>query len=254
MLVPVCLLTLKEHLCTTIIYTNKHNKCNPVQIFLYQYVFSYCRNSCPLSYPNVHYHVHKNTTVYTILSHMNPLHTIPPTPRSLTLRFLTECCTPVQASTRARARAHTHTKMGRFKFPQCLGLGLDDQEIGFDWGQGQELLFCTASHTGYDNQPDSNWKATRPLSWGVKQLACEADTHLQLMSKLKHGAKPPLPHIPLWLLSRYQGSFLRVKQQGCDVDHSPPSSVKIKNEWSYTFNPLICIHGMDKGNCILFFT
>jgi hypothetical protein len=29
---------------------------------------------------------------------------------------------------------------------------------------------------------------------------------------------------------------VRVKQLGCDVDHSPPSSAKVKNEWSVTDN------------------
>ena len=85
---------------------------------------------CPSSYPNVHYHVHKNTTVYTILRHMNPLHTLPPTPRSLPFRFHTECCTPV----------HAHTKRRRFKFAQCPGLGLDDQEMGLTEGRDKSYF------------------------------------------------------------------------------------------------------------------
>jgi hypothetical protein len=28
----------------------------------------------------------------------------------------------------------------------------------------------------------------------------------------------------------------------------PPSSVEIKNEWSYTFTLLICVDGVDKEN------
>lgn len=51
MLVQVRLLTLKGHLYTTVIHKNKHNKCNAVQIFLYQYVFSYCRNSLSFIIP-----------------------------------------------------------------------------------------------------------------------------------------------------------------------------------------------------------
>ena len=27
--------------------------------------------------------------------------------------------------------------------------------------------------------------------------------------------------------------FAGVKQRGCDVDHPPPSTVKVKNRWSY---------------------
>jgi len=40
--------------------------------------------------------------------------------------------------------------------------------------------------------------------------------------------------------------FLRGKMAGYEVDHSPPSSAKVKNEWSYTSTPLICHHGVDR--------
>jgi hypothetical protein len=32
-------------------------------------------------------------------------------------------------------------------------------------------------------------------------------------------------------------SFPRVKQPGCEADHSPPSSAEVKNAWSYTSTP-----------------
>jgi hypothetical protein len=35
-----------------------------------------------------------------------------------------------------------------------------------------------------------------------------------------------------------------VKQLGREVDHSPPSSAKVKSEWSYTSTPPICLHVM----------
>jgi len=34
---------------------------------------------------------------------------------------------------------------------------------------------------------------------------------------------------------------------GSKRDHSPPSSAKVKNKWSYTTNP-ICLHGMHRDN------
>jgi hypothetical protein len=37
------------------------------------------------------------------------------------------------------------------------------------------------------------------------------------------------------------------QQLGQEVYHSPPSSAKVKNEWSYTCTPL-CPRGMDKKN------
>jgi hypothetical protein len=36
---------------------------------------------------------------------------------------------------------------------------------------------------------------------------------------------------------------LGVKQLGCEVDHSPPSSAEVKNAWSYTSTPPIRLHG-----------
>jgi len=31
------------------------------------------------------------------------------------------------------------------------------------------------------------------------------------------------------------------------VDHSSPSNAKVKNEWSYTSAPPICIHGVERN-------
>jgi hypothetical protein len=37
---------------------------------------------------------------------------------------------------------------------------------------------------------------------------------------------------------------LGVKQPGHEADHSPPSSVEVKNVWSYTSTPPIHLHGV----------
>jgi hypothetical protein len=39
-----------------------------------------------------------------------------------------------------------------------------------------------------------------------------------------------------------------VKQRERKVNHSPPSSVEVKNEWSYTFTPPLRLHGLDRDN------
>jgi hypothetical protein len=39
---------------------------------------------------------------------------------------------------------------------------------------------------------------------------------------------------------------LGIKQLRHDVDHSPPSRAEVKNEWSYTSAPCICLQGMDR--------
>jgi hypothetical protein len=37
---------------------------------------------------------------------------------------------------------------------------------------------------------------------------------------------------------------LEVKQLGHEADHSPPSSAKVKNVWSYTSTPPVHLHGV----------
>jgi hypothetical protein len=37
---------------------------------------------------------------------------------------------------------------------------------------------------------------------------------------------------------------LGVKRPGREANHSPPSSVEVKNEWSYTSTPSIRLHGV----------
>ena len=32
------------------------------------------------------------------------------------------------------------------------------------------------------------------------------------------------------------------------INNSPPSSAEVKNEWSYTSTPSICLHGMDNDS------
>jgi hypothetical protein len=44
------------------------------------------------------------------------------------------------------------------------------------------------------------------------------------------------------------GYRVGIKQPGRDVDHSPPSSSEVKNEWSYTSAPPMCFQGVDRGN------
>jgi hypothetical protein len=46
------------------------------------------------------------------------------------------------------------------------------------------------------------------------------------------------------------GFFLLVKRPGCEVNQSPTSSAEVKNEWSYTSTPLICLHGIDRDNFV----
>ena len=48
------------------------------------------------------------------------------------------------------------------------------------------------------------------------------------------------------LCNLYRGSFPRVKRSGNKAYHSPPSTAVVKNEWSYTFAPPICLQSLDR--------
>jgi hypothetical protein len=49
--------------------------------------------------------------------------------------------------------------------------------------------------------------------------------------------QPPIQWVPVAL-------SLRVKRQGRETDHSPPSSTEVKNVWSYTSTFPIRLHGV----------
>ena len=55
------------------------------------------------------------------------------------------------------------------------------------------------------------------------------------------------------IFSGFQPSFLGIKWVGPDDDHSPPSSIEVKNEWSYTSTPLVYLLGMDRDFTFFFF-
>jgi len=56
------------------------------------------------------------------------------------------------------------------------------------------------------------------------------------------------------LFDGYQDSFPgRVKQPGREVNHSPPSTVEVKNEWSFTSASPICHCGVDREDFTITF-
>lgn len=44
------------------------------------------------------------------------------------------------------------------------------------------------------------------------------------------------------------------KGVGGEACHLVPSSVKVKNAWSYTSTPPICLHGVDRNAFVSLFT
>ena len=70
------------------------------------------------------------------------------------------------------------------------------------------------------------------------------------MSLLKKKSRQPLrPTRPQSIGSR---AFRGGKAAGAWSDHSPPSSVKIKNEWSCTSTPHIYLHGLYREKFALY--
>jgi len=51
---------------------------------------------------------------------------------------------------------------------------------------------------------------------------------------------------PSLLFSGYNSSFPEVSRAGRVGNHSRPSSVEVKIEWSYTSTPPACRHGVDR--------
>jgi hypothetical protein len=52
---------------------------------------------------------------------------------------------------------------------------------------------------------------------------------------------------PSLLSDWYRCYFLGIKRPRRDVDHAPPSSTEVKNEWSYTSTPPTCLHDAHRG-------
>jgi len=53
---------------------------------------------------------------------------------------------------------------------------------------------------------------------------------------------------PNLLFNEHPGTCPGVKRPGRKVDYLPPPSVEMKNEWSYTSTPPICLCGVDRDN------
>ena len=57
---------------------------------------------------------------------------------------------------------------------------------------------------------------------------------------------------PSLAFNRYRVSFPELQRWGCKVDHLPPPSAEVKNEWSYTSIPPICLQGQEREKFYIF--
>jgi len=51
-----------------------------------------------------------------------------------------------------------------------------------------------------------------------------------------------------------RGYFPWVKRSRSEVNHSPRSSAEVKDKWSYTSTPPICLHGLDREHFTFYLT
>jgi hypothetical protein len=76
--------------------------------------------------------------------------------------------------------------------------------------------------------------------WGSRVRFLAGAGNFSLHHCIKNGSMPTQPPI-----QRVLGALsLAVKRPGCEADHSPPSTAKVKNAWSYTSTPPIHLHGV----------
>jgi len=55
---------------------------------------------------------------------------------------------------------------------------------------------------------------------------------------------------PIFPFNGYRG-FFGAKWLSHEVDHSPQSHAEVKNVWSHTSAPPVCLHGMDRDSVTL---
>lgn len=88
-----------------------------------------------------------------------------------------------------------------------------------------------------------------------KEISCSGGTTVSTVTMLQAGlsgfqipggARNLSPQCPHWvcgphslLLKGHQGSFLGVMLSGCEFNHAPQTSAKVKNEWRNTSAPFI---------------
>jgi hypothetical protein len=90
---------------------------------------------------------------------------------------------------------------------------------------------------------EPGWLSSTALGYGLDDRGFETRQELGIFlfttaSRTDLGLiRYPIQWIPGAL-------YLGVKLPGREADHSPPSSAEVKNAWSYTSTPPVCLHGV----------
>ena len=116
---------------------------------------------------------------------------------------------------------------------------------------GRRMLHTIWLHPNYSSygQNDSLFIVTS-LSNGWMQVVSQQEQEIFLFSKPSRLTIGPIKPAFQWVLP--VAPSLALKQPGHENDHSPPSSIKVKNEWSYTHLPLYVIKVHKENNLLPF--
>jgi len=80
------------------------------------------------------------------------------------------------------------------------------------------------------------------MGWTIEVLGFYSQQGLGIFLFTTSDTALGLNHPPIQWVPR--AFSLGVKWPGHEADHTPPSSAGVKNAWSYTSLPPICLHGM----------
>jgi hypothetical protein len=103
------------------------------------------------------------------------------------------------------------------------------------------LLWLTAQNI-WHNLGMQYWKWYCTITLLVRIQCPEGRQEIFLFSKMSRQILGPAGL--LW--NKYWDISLRVKEPVHEVNNSPPSSAKVKNECSYISTAPPCLHGMDR--------
>ena len=103
-------------------------------------------------------------------------------------------------------------------------------------------LLVSASESRYRDRPQTYLHSLRP---GTSVIRIPVGS--RLFSPLQNVENCSRVHAALVLC--VPTFFLWVNRPWHEANHSLPSRAEIKNEWSYTSTPPVCLHELTEENC-----
>ena len=102
------------------------------------------------------------------------------------------------------------------------------------------ILFVFQRHFGLGDSGFYSCYSDQTNVWTVRDSisrSCKNFCNLHSILSSVGSFHPCIEWVP--------GFCQRVKQPKCETNHSPASSLDVKNQWRHTCTPPICLHGVD---------